>query len=791
MLAQLALSHTTRTLTTHATLAAHAAMRTHAAPNHSLRAVSRAAVRAAAAATPPARHASTAAAKPALRPPETSPQKILLLNSLSNQLEPFEPLDADGAVKWYVCGPTVYDSTHMGHARNYVAFDIVRRVLMHYFGFDIFFVMNITDIDDKIILRTQRNHLERMLAALEAAIAAAAPSSAAARDAAAAAAAVLAPSAKPSLAELTAAQAAIATAASADGLAGVPAVCDVKRELLRLTAEQERAFFEDLAALRVMPPDAVTRVTDYVPEIVAYIETILANGYGYEANGSVYFDVAAFRASGKAYGKLAKLGELDDAELLADAEGALTADAAASEKRAPSDFALWKRSKPGEPAWASPWGEGRPGWHIECSAMSSDLLGSCIDLKAGGADLKFPHHENQMAQIEAHFDCAKCVSYFLHSGHLQIEGLKMSKSLKNFITVREALESYSARQMRFLFLLHRYHEPMEYSANTMSAAVDLERRFGAFELSFGARLREAAAAERAASSSGGGGGEQQRLVVKWSAQERELHSVLLEKQRAVDAALRAGIDTPSALKALEQLVRATNTYMQEVPGAERGSNLLQAVGRFYGRILGSFGVTTAFGEGATAAAAEDPAAADAAATPLQLVEALSAFRDTMRQLAIKTKRGGGDGDGTSAASFVDDVLRECDVLRDTALRPLGVKLEDRPSGVAQFSMADPKLLMAEAEREREAAAGRAARGAAKAALEAQLKARALVPPAEMFLPKHDEAFERKESFGELDGDGIPLADAAGEALSKSQRKKLVKVAAKQAKAYEAATGKKP
>jgi cysteinyl-tRNA synthetase len=153
-------------------------------------------------------------------------------------------------------------------------------------------------------------------------------------------------------------------------------------------------------------------------------------------NGSVYFDTAAFAAAGLRYGKLdpSKVG---DTELIAEGEGALSSADTASEKRQPADFVLWKRSKQGEPEWESPWGKGRPGWHIECSAMASDVLGQRMDLNAGGADLKFPHHENQMAQAEAHYNCCGWVNYFLHSGHLQIEGRKMSKSLKNFVTIRE------------------------------------------------------------------------------------------------------------------------------------------------------------------------------------------------------------------------------------------------------------------------------------------------------------------------------------------------------------------
>jgi cysteinyl-tRNA synthetase len=380
--------------------------------------------------------------------------------------------------------------------------------------------MNITDIDDKIILRTHLNHLASMADLAAAALAAADAQEGDAKRAleaalASAQAALAIP--KPTLAELLDAQGTLAAAAEAAGVAGV-AACDVQSQFLELTAAWEADFFEDMRALNVMPPDAVTRVSDYVPEIIAYIQTIMANGYCYEAGGSVYFDTAAFSsAPSKTYGKLdpskvaagqaagkagaaaaasegggeaadgeAADGEAADgeavsadwtegkstAELLAEGEGALSAGSEA-DKRQPADFVLWKASKVGEPAWESPWGPGRPGWHIECSAMASDLLGDAVDLNSGGVDLKFPHHENQIAQAEAHFDCcegASWVNYFLHSGHLHIDGLKMSKSLKNFITIKGALTQYSPSQIRFLFLMRRFSEPMEYSEKAMASA---------------------------------------------------------------------------------------------------------------------------------------------------------------------------------------------------------------------------------------------------------------------------------------------------------------------------------
>lgn len=357
----------------------------------------------------PALHAADGAS-----PPSSSRAPGLnLLNSLTQRVEPFEPIDPD-LVKWYTCGPTVYDSAHVGHARNYVAFDIVRRILTDYFGFDVLYVMNITDIDDKIILRTHLNHLRAMLAAARAALAEGQAELKQACDAAEAALTLP----KPGLAELLEAQHALAAAASTAGVRGIDA-CAIQEDFLKLTSAYEAEFFADMARLNVRPPDAITRVSDYVPEVIDYIETIIANGYAYEANGSVYFDTVAFSGDGtKCYGKLdpSKINldagssdaELSDdwtegkstAELLAEGEGALSA-VNVDEKRNLADFVLWKASKVGEPAWDSPWGSGRPGWHIECSTMASDLLGDAVDLNAGGVDLKFPHHENQIAQVGA------------------------------------------------------------------------------------------------------------------------------------------------------------------------------------------------------------------------------------------------------------------------------------------------------------------------------------------------------------------------------------------------------
>jgi cysteinyl-tRNA synthetase len=397
----------------------------------------------------------------------------------------------------------------------------------------------------------------------------------------------------------------------------------------------------------------------------------------------------------------------------------------------------------------------------------------------------------------------------------------MSKSLKNFITIREALSDFSPRQIRFLFLLQKYHTPMEYSPNSMAAAADLERRFGAFEAGLAARLREAELA------AGGGG----RLEYKWGARERALQQALEEKRQAVHSALLDSIDTPSAVKSLEQLIRATNTYMGAVPEATAGQTLLQGVARYYGRVMGCFGVPTAFGGGGGGSANTDGGAGASGATPLQLAGALSGFRDEIRALAVSAVKGGGHAGGgipggSAAAESVPrggdakeprsaggtakepvpaggpavapdlaaQVLLACDALRDETLPLLGLRVEDRPSGVAQFALDDPKIVLAEVARRAEAAAAadavRAAKAAARQAAAEEDAARAAVPPEDMFKPEHDALFGRPAgAFGpELDEGGVPVSDGGGEALSKNARKKLLKQREKQAKAHVAALG---
>ena len=384
-------------------------------------------------------------------PAAASPAQLKVWNSLTRSKNDFVPIDADGkTVKWYSCGPTVYDDAHLGHARNYVTIDILRRILSGYFGYNLRFVQNITDVDDKIILRGRQQHLlakfradnptitdsvaATTVAAFDAYVAKNLPllgrdltpenfnrESAAhyanviagksldgvtppgdkeakikmhLRTAGAAVTALLAPSkSSPADIDLFYAGAEDVLLPYLDSLHGSSIDASDHSVFTKLTQKYEARFTEDMRNLNVLDPDVVTRVTEYGDQIVTFVNKIVDNGFAYKtSDGSVYFDIDAFeKVPGNHYARLEPWNR-NDTSLQADGEGALSTQKT-SEKRSDADFALWKSSKPGEPAWSSPWGPGRPGWHIECSVMASDVLGEQMDIHSGGIDLCFPHHD--------------------------------------------------------------------------------------------------------------------------------------------------------------------------------------------------------------------------------------------------------------------------------------------------------------------------------------------------------------------------------------------------------------
>ena len=306
-----------------------------------------------------------------------------VFNTLTGQKEGFRPRGE--VVTMYVCGVTVYDETHVGHAMSYIIFDVIKRYLQ-FRGYSVKHVQNFTDIDDKIIDRA--NQL------------------------------------------------------------GIPP--------LELADTYIARYFADMSALNIQPADVYPKATEEVPAVIEIIEGLLAKGHAYEADGSVYFRVRSFPD----YGKLSRRS-LD--------EMVSQAGAYEEKKESPLDFALWKAYKPGEPFWESPWGRGRPGWHMECSAMTLKHLGESIDIHGGGQDLIFPHHENEIAQSEGFTGQIPFARYWLHNGLLQLDRTKMSKSTGNLVTVRDVLNRFSSDAVRLFVLGSHYRSPLTYSEQALEA----------------------------------------------------------------------------------------------------------------------------------------------------------------------------------------------------------------------------------------------------------------------------------------------------------------------------------
>ena len=310
---------------------------------------------------------------------------LKLYNTATRQKEEFKPI-SPGRVRMYVCGVTVYDRCHIGHARSTVVFDTIVRYLEH-LGYAVTYVRNFTDVDDKIIARANEE--------------------------------------------------------------GVDSATVAERNIA--------AFYEDMNPLGLRPPDFEPKATEHIAEIVAAVAGLVAKGAAYESEGDVYFSVDSFAAYGQLSGR-----NLED--MRAGARVAVD-----ERKRNAYDFALWKASKPGEPSWESPWGLGRPGWHIECSAMSSKYLGLPFDIHGGGEDLVFPHHENEKAQAEA-LTGGRFVNYWVHNGFVRIDQEKMSKSLGNFLTIQDILKKYHPEVLRLFLLSAHYRSPLDYNQEAMAEA---------------------------------------------------------------------------------------------------------------------------------------------------------------------------------------------------------------------------------------------------------------------------------------------------------------------------------
>ena len=382
-----------------------------------------------------------------------------IYNSQTRKKEEFVPL-VPGKVGIYACGPTVYDYFHIGNARPFIVFDVLRRYFA-YRGYEVTFVQNFTDIDDKMIRRAKEENIT------------------------------------------------------------------VKQLGDRFIAE----YYKDASALGIRPATVHPRATEHIGDIIRLVKTLQDKGYAYEVKGDVYFDTARDKGYGKLSGQ--NLEDLEAGARIDVDEG----------KRNPADFALWKAQKPGEPAWDSPWGKGRPGWHIECSAMSMKYLGETFDIHAGGKDLLFPHHENEVAQSE----CATgktFARYWMHNGFINIDNEKMSKSKGNFFAVRDIVKEYNPEDVRMFMLSAHYRSPINFSRDMVAQAhASLQRLYTARDrmafLLKNAPEREETAAEAA------------------------LAARLREYAARFDAAMDDDLNTADALGALFEMVKDANVSLNE------------------------------------------------------------------------------------------------------------------------------------------------------------------------------------------------------------------------------------
>lgn len=407
-----------------------------------------------------------------------------LYNSLTRKKEEFVPIE-EGKIRMYVCGPTVYNFFHIGNARPFLIFDTFRRY-MEYRGYEVNYVQNFTDVDDKIIRRAQEEGLDS----------------------------------------------------------------------LEISEKYIEEYFKDADALGIRRATHHPKVTDTIPDIIAYVEKLIEKGNAYVSGGDVYYDTSTFETYGKLSGQ-----SLDDLEAGARIE-------VNEQKRHPADFVLWKAKKPGEPSWQSPWGEGRPGWHIECSVMSTKFLGETIDIHAGGQDLIFPHHENEIAQSEAYSD-KPFAHYWMHNGYININNEKMSKSKGNFFTVRDILAQYEAEVLRFFILSAQYRNPINFSEELiMQASNALERLYNAKENLLYAMET---------------GGDAPLTVTEIEI----LSSLRRHKERFIEA-MDDDLNTADGISAIFELVRDINTNLQDAPTRTFAENAYKLLMELAG-VLGILG----------------------------------------------------------------------------------------------------------------------------------------------------------------------------------------------------------
>ena len=469
----------------------------------------------------------------------------------------------EGKVAMYVCGPTVYNHIHIGNARTFLSFDVIHRYL-RYRGFDVRFVQNITDVDDKIINRANEE--------------------------------------------------------------GVPAV--------EVARKYTQAFLDAMDALAVQPPTARPRATETIPQQISMIELLIERGHAYPVDGDVYFAVRSFPGYGELSGR--DIDELESGSRVDVDE----------RKRDPLDFALWKTAKPGEPSWPSPWGEGRPGWHLECSVMSDMELGRTFDIHGGATDLVFPHHENERAQSEAAFG-VPFVRYWLHGGLLQVNAEKMSKSLGNFMLLRDVLKSYRPQVVRMLMLQTHYRSPLEFSVDR------LDDSKAAYE-----RIENLLRNIRWASEA--------TLVAEGATAEARtaLEAAAVATREKFEAEMDDDFNTAGALGAVFELARAANAFLADNQSSLSSADVaaLGTTEEEVEELLGVLGIDT-----------EPEPAAEVPYAVVEMARDLAGYSGSDEQAALEALLA------ARAAARTERNWAAADAVRD-GLASLGFAIEDTPSG---------------------------------------------------------------------------------------------------------------
>lgn len=381
----------------------------------------------------------------------------------------------------FVCGPTVYDLSHLGHARTYVAYDVMAKYLKHK-GYSVFYVMNITDLDDKIIKRAR----------------------------------------------------------------------ELKTSPSKLAEEMTEEFYRDLKALRIDSVNLFAKASEHIQEIIEQINTLIEKGYAYVVDGDVYYDISRFPE----YGKLSHQRPEELVKHRIDPN---------PKKRNPGDFALWKAAKPGEPSWISPWGKGRPGWHIEDTAITITYFGPQYDIHGGAVELVFPHHEAEIAQAEAYTGSKPLVNYWVHTGVLTINGKKMSKSLKNFITVREALKKSSPEALRMFFLSSHYRSPIDFSYLSLKQSEENVKTINAVYRDLKTLTKSA--------------------LPPYNPSDEELLEELKSMEEELYEAMDDDFNTPKALATILQAAKRINEYLSLNPslkGVEASLKLMEKIDEIFG-----------------------------------------------------------------------------------------------------------------------------------------------------------------------------------------------------------------